>query len=401
MRVASIGGGPAGLYFAILMKKADPAHHITVFERNRPQDTFGFGVVFSDATGDNLADADRDTYDAMMAQCARWDDIEIHYHGNTLTSTGHGFSGLSRQTLLEVLCARCEELGVDLRFGHEVTDIESVRDADLVLGADGFNSVVRARYEDHFNPQVDWRPNRFVWLGTTRPFPAFTFYFKTNEHGLWRVHAYQYASGRSTFIVEATEETWCAAGMDHVSENETLAFCEALFADELEGHRLETNLSIWRRFPTLKTECWRHENVVLVGDAAHTAHFSIGSGTKLAMEDAVSLTQALHANNSVAAALEAYEEDRRPAVESLQRAAQISLQWFEDTERYMDFEPTQFAFNLLTAYSSPGLQRPDLYYADACFFFDHCMKRYSRHVALLHDYGLFEFTVLVRKPDHE
>ncbi len=348
MRVASIGGGPAGLYFAILMKKANPAHHITVFERNRPEDTFGFGVVFSDATGNNLADADRGTYDAMMAQCARWDDIEIHYHGNTLTSTGHGFSGLSRQTLLEVLCTRCEELGVDLRFGHEVTDVESVRDADLVLGADGFNSLVRARYEDHFKPQVDWRPNRFVWLGTTRPFPAFTFYFKANEHGLWRVHAYQYASGRSTFIVEATEETWCAAGMDHVSENETLAFCEALFADELEGHRLEANLSIWRRFPTLKTECWRHENVVLVGDAAHTAHFSIGSGTKLAMEDAVSLTQALHDNDSVTAALEAYEEDRRPAVESLQRAAQISLHWFEDTERYMDLEPTQFAFNLLT-----------------------------------------------------
>ncbi|MBI4420206.1 MAG: bifunctional salicylyl-CoA 5-hydroxylase/oxidoreductase [Gemmatimonadetes bacterium] len=343
-----MGGGPAGLYLAILMKKADPAHEITVLERHRWDDTFGFGVVFSDATQDNLAEADRDTYAEMARHFAHWDDIDIHYNGRVITSTGHGFSGLSRQALLAVLARRCEDLGVCLEVGTAVRDPSVYAAADLVLGADGFNSTVRQRYGAHFQPSVDWRANRFVWLGTTRPFPAFTFYFKRDPHGLWRVHAYQYEPGHSTFIVEATEPTWRAAGMDTASEDETIAFCEALFRDELQGHLLLKNRSIWRTYGTVKSTHWSHRNVVLLGDAAHTAHFSVGSGTKLAIEDAIALAQALTHHRDLPTALAVYEAARRPAVESLQRAAQVSMQWFEDTERYMTLEPLQFAFNLLT-----------------------------------------------------
>jgi anthraniloyl-CoA monooxygenase len=348
MKIACVGGGPAGLFFAALIKRADPGHDVTLYERNRLDDTFGFGVVFSDATEEALAHADPEVTRAMAAASHRWDDIEIHYHGATLTSTGHGFSGLSRRTLLEILASRCRELGVCLRFEREVRDPDELADADLVLAADGANSVVRERWRDRFQPTVDVRPNKFVWFGTTRPFPAFTFYFKPDAHGLWRVHAYQYEPERSTFIVEAREATWRAAGLDGATEEETIAFCERLFADELRGHRLLSNRSIWRSFPTIRNAHWSHGRVALAGDAAHTAHFSVGSGTKLAMEDAIALANALRAHDDVPAALAAYEAARRPAVESLQRAAQASLQWFEDTERYMDLEPLQFAFTLLT-----------------------------------------------------
>jgi anthraniloyl-CoA monooxygenase len=348
MRIVSIGGGPAGLYFAILMKQADPAHDVLVLERNRPGDTFGFGVVFSEATQENLQQADPETFDAMARQSARWDDIEIHYRGTLTRSTGHGFSGLSRRTLLEILARRARELGVRLETGKEVTDPAPYLDADLVLGADGANSAIRDRYANHFRPTIDWRPNRFVWLGTTRPFPAFTFYFKHDSHGLWRVHAYQYERGHSTFIVETREETWRAACLDRASEQDTITFCQALCAEELEGHALQQNRSVWRSFGTVKNARWHHRNIVLLGDAAHTAHFSVGSGTKLAMEDAIVLARALREQRAVPDALEAYEAERRPAVESLQRAAQVSLEYFENTERYLHLEPIQFAFNLLT-----------------------------------------------------
>ncbi len=348
MKVACIGGGPAGLFFALLMKKADPGHDVTVYERNRLADTFGFGVVFSDATEEALAYGDREVTDAMAAQCHRWDDIEIHYRDAVITSTGHGFSGLSRKTLLRILSERCRGLGVRLCLEHEIADPEALRDHDLVVAADGVSSAVRERYREAFRPSVDVRPNRFVWLGTDKPFPAFTFYFKRDRHGLWRVHAYQYEPGRSTFIVEAPEATWRAAGMDRADEAGTLRFCEQLFADELAGHRLLSNRSVWRAFPTIRNELWHHGNMVLIGDAAHTAHFSVGSGTKLAMEDAITLAGLLKTSAGIPTVLAAYEEVRRPAVESLQRAAQASLQWFEDTERYMDLEPLQFAFTLLT-----------------------------------------------------
>ena len=348
MKAVCIGGGPAGLFFAILLKKADPRHEVQVYERNQLEDTFGFGVVFSDATEEALAHADPKVIEAMAARCHRWDDIEVHYRGETLTSGGHGFSGLSRKALLQILADRCREVGVKLCFQREVTDPEQVRDADLVVASDGVNSTVRERYREEFRPTADVRPNRFVWFGTTKPFPAFTFYFKDDPHGLWRVHAYQYDATHSTFIVEAREETWRAAGLERADEAGTIAFCERLFADELAGHKLLSNRSIWRSFPTIRNERWWHGNVVLVGDAAHTAHFSVGSGTKLAMEDSIALVDALARHADVPSALAAYEAARRPAVESLQRAAQASLQWFEDTERYMKLEPLQFAFTLLT-----------------------------------------------------
>ena len=348
MKINVVGGGPAGLYAAILMKGARQSHEITVYERNRPDDTFGFGVVFSDATMAELGDAEPYVYREIAAAFAHWDDIDIHYGGRVLASGGHGFAGLSRMRLLQILQRRAEHLGVPVHFETEVGDLEACRDADVVLAADGVNSLVRERYAEHFGPSLDFRPNRFVWLGTTRPFDAFTFYFRENEHGLWRVHAYQYEEGKATFIVEAREDTWVASGLAVEDEDATARFCEELFAEELGGHPLLKNRSHWRRFPTVTNAAWSHENVVLMGDAAHTAHFSVGSGTRIAMLDGIALTEALERESNVACALAAYEEERRGPVESLQRAAQASLQWFEDTERYMRLEPTQFAFTLLT-----------------------------------------------------
>jgi anthraniloyl-CoA monooxygenase len=328
------------------MKKADASHDIRVVERNRADDTFGFGVVFSDATMSGIAEADSEAYAEISQHLVHWDDIEVNYGGERLTSTGHGFSGVSRHTLLRVLQEQALGVGVRLQYEHEVSSLDEFRGADLIVASDGANSTVRRLLEPAVRTSLDLRPNRFVWLGTTKPFPAFTFYFKRNRDGVWRVHAYQYAPGRSTFIVECRDETWRSSAMDRASEDETAAFLEDLFADELSGHRLVTNRSIWRQFPTIRTHPWSSGNVVLLGDAAHTAHFSVGSGTRMAMEDAVALR-----NSLVQAGLngrDGYEAARRPQVESLQRAAQASLQWFEDTERYMNLAPLQFTFSLLT-----------------------------------------------------
>ncbi|HEX8027317.1 MAG TPA: FAD-dependent monooxygenase, partial [Vicinamibacterales bacterium] len=349
MKIVSIGGGPAGLYLSIQMKGADPAHDITVIERNRADDTFGFGVVFSDETVQNFAEADRPTYDAITRAFAHWTDIDIHYNGTVLTSTGHGFAGMSRKRMLNILQRRAQELGVNLKFETDVTDLAPYRSADLILAADGVNSWIRAKYADAFGPTLDWRRNKFVWLGAKMQLPAFTFIFKRNEHGLFRVHAYQYDKEYSTFIVECTEETWKRAGLDKADEDQTIAYCADLFRDELKGAKLIKNRSLWRTFPTVKNKHWHHENIVLMGDAAHTAHFSIGSGTKLAMEDAIALAGALKKYRKVDDALDAYEIDRRPGVDAVQRAAQVSLQWFEETERYAGrMEPVQFAFSMLT-----------------------------------------------------
>ncbi|MEO1335452.1 MAG: FAD-dependent monooxygenase, partial [Myxococcota bacterium] len=345
----SIGGGPAGLYFSILMKRRFPRHEIVVLERNRADDTFGFGVVFSDATLEGLQAADPESYAAIRSAFAHWDDIDVYFGEHMCRSTGHGFAGLARQTLLEILGQRALDLGVDVRYETEVDDVAALASSyDLVLAADGVNSAIRDRFADQFRPTVDWRPNRFVWLGTTHPFPAFTFFFKSNEHGLWRVHAYRYTEGKSTFIVECTEDTWKAAGLQDTSETETVAYCANLFARELKGHRLIPNRSVWRQFPTVQNDRWWHDNIVLVGDAAHTAHFSIGAGTKLALEDAIALADAVTEHPSLAAAFTAYEAERRPVVESIQRAAQVSLEWFENTERYTSLDPKTFTFSLLT-----------------------------------------------------
>ena len=349
MKINCLGGGPAGLYFAILMKKARPDAEIRVVERNRADDTFGFGVVFSDATLENFAAADQPTYERITSSFAHWDDIAIHFKGEVLTSTGHGFSGMSRKLMLTILQERCAELGVILDFETEIADPDAYRDADLVLAADGVNSTVRAHYEDKFAPDIDWRPNYFSWLGTTRPFPAFSFYFKESDHGLWRIHAYQYMDGYSTFIPECTAETFTATGLAVDDEDGTVAYLEDLFAEELDGHPLIKNRSTWRNFPNVRCRRWHFDNVVLVGDAVHTAHFSIGSGTKLAMEDVIELAEALADHDQVGQALAAYEDRRRPTVESTQRAAQTSLRWFETTERYYrKLEPIQFGFSLLT-----------------------------------------------------
>ncbi len=369
MRILVLGGGPSGLYFSILMKRLDPAHEVVVWERNRADDTFGFGVVFSDQTIAEVESADPVTYAAITDRFVRWDEIDVHYGGTLVRSTGHGFRGMSRRTLLTVLQEEAAGLGVDLHFETEFGGFtarhpsageaiegrggRSTREVDpsewdLVLAADGVNSMVREQWTHHFQPTVDVRPNRFVWLGTTRPFPAFTFYFRENEHGLWRVHAYQYEPGRSTFIVECTESTWRAAGLEGVTEEESVAYCAELFEEELEGHELIANRSVWRSFPTVRCARWSHDNVVLVGDAAHTAHFSVGSGTRMGMLDAIALRDSLAASDAVPEALATYEEERRPAVESLQRAAQASLEWFEATERYTALDPIQFAFSLLT-----------------------------------------------------
>ena len=305
MKVAIVGAGPAGLYLAILLKRDDPSHQVTVYERNRVEDTFGFGVVFSDETLENVGEADPETNQAMAAAAARWEDIEIHYRGTVMRSTGHRFSGLERKTLLELLARRAQSLGVEVHWQREIRDLSDcgLPAADLIVAADGAASLIRDRLSDQFQPHLDWRRNRFVWLGSTRPFPAFTFYFKPSPAGLWRTHAYQYAPGRSTFIVEAREETWKASGLDENDEQGTVAYLEQLFKDELQGHPLLANRSIWRRFPTVRNARWHSGNVVLLGDAAHTAHFSVGSGTKLAMEDAIALAAALKVERSIPDAL--------------------------------------------------------------------------------------------------
>ncbi|HET7505649.1 MAG TPA: FAD-dependent monooxygenase [Kofleriaceae bacterium] len=351
MKIACIGGGPAGLYLGILVKRSAPEHEVVIFERNRPADTFGFGVVFSDATLGNLAAADPETHAAITSRFARWDDIEIQVGGDVLRSTGHGFCGLERKALLQILQERAQALGVRVEFEHEVRSLHEVAQAhrpDLIVACDGVASWVRDALAAELRPEVDVRPNKFVWLGCTVPYQAFTFVFKDTPHGMFRVHAYRYHEHGSTFIVECREDTWRRAGLAEADEDRTVAILEDVFAAELSGHRLIKNRSIWRSFPTVRCGKWHAGNVVLVGDAAHTAHFSIGSGTKLAMEDAIVLRDELLATRDASAALATYEARRRPEVEALQTAAQASLEWFEGTERYAKMAPVQFTYSLMT-----------------------------------------------------
>ena len=340
MRIAIAGGGPGGLYLSILLKRLDPAHEVAVYERNAPDDTFGFGVVFSDETLGAFEAADPESYAEITRRFARWTEIDVHYGGEVVTSGGHGFSAMGRMELLNLLQRRAADLGVELHFKTEVAELEG----DVVVAADGVNSTLRRRHADSFQPSLDVRRCKYVWFGTDLVFDAFKFFIKQTPHGVLQVHGYPYSDARSTFIVETTEETWSGLGLD---ERDPLEACEELFADVLDGHRLIANKSQWINFTTVRNASWRHENVVLLGDAAHTAHFSIGSGTKLAMEDAISLAWHLR-EHDVPAALEAYETERRAIVESTQRAAQGSLEWFEGLGRYTHQDPLTFAFNLLT-----------------------------------------------------
>lgn len=347
-KVIALGAGPAGLYASLLLKKQRPDAEITVLERNPPDATYGFGVVFSERTLAALREADQPTHQAIVDEFVLWDAITVHHRGEAIRVGGQGFAGMSRRSLLDLLQRRCRELGVELRFEHEVGDVAALDDADLVLAADGVNSLLRLAHEDAFRPEIEWGATRYIWLGAPLVLDSFTFAFRENEHGLFRAHAYPYDAEMSTFIVECPEATWRRAGLDQASEDESVAYCEALFAPELRGASLVANRSLWLSFPTLRTAHWHRGNLVLLGDAAHTAHFSIGSGTKLAMEDAAALSGALERHGDLAAALAEYELERKPVVDRFQAAAADSRTYFEDIERYRDFDPIQFTFYLLT-----------------------------------------------------
>jgi len=361
MRITCIGGGPAGLYFALLMKRQNPGHEVTVLERNRAGDTFGWGVVFSDQTLAALREADPQTAEQILQSFNHWDDIAVHIDGRTMVSGGHGFCGIGRRKLLDILRDRCEQLGVAIRYETEVVDDADI-DADLIIAADGLNSRLRQKYAATYQPDIDLRQCRFVWLGTTKLFDAFTFDFQKTEWGWFQAHAYRFDETHSTFIVETPEPVWKAAGLEDMSKEDGIAFCERLFAKVLDGHPLISNAAHlrgsaqWIRFPRVVCKRWVHHNgrapVVLMGDAAHTAHFSIGSGTKLALEDAIALARDIECHGggveSLSSALDEYEATRSIEVLRIQNAARNSTEWFENVDRHARLAPEQFAYSLLT-----------------------------------------------------
>ena len=358
MRIAVVGGGPGGLYFSALAKQLNPRHEITVWERNAPDDTFGFGVVFSDETLGGIEHADTAIFDAMEREFARWDDIDVHYRGTVITSGGHGFAAMSRQRLLGILQQRCAQLGVRILFRAPAPDpVRLSAGYDLVVAADGANSQIRTAFAGAFQPSLEARRCKYIWLGTDLVFDAFKFYVLDTPWGAMQVHGYPYSRDASTFILELHDDVWRRAGFaDRTagplppghSDESSIALIRDLCADVLAGHKIIGNNSRWVNFTTVRCATWRHRNIVLLGDAAHTAHFSIGSGTKLAMEDALALAACLHEHPDAPAALTAYEAERQPVVASTQRAAQASLEWFENIGQYTDQDPAQFAFNIIT-----------------------------------------------------
>ena len=370
MKIVSIGGGAAGLYFGILMKKQDPSHEITVIERNRPYDTFGWGVVFSDSTLGNFVRADEPTARKILGSFNHWDDIDVRINGKNFISGGHGFCGIGRKRLLNILQERAEELGVKLIFETDIKDDQQIAkeyNADIVIAADGLNSFIREKYKETFKPDIDVRKCRFVWLGTKKMFKDFTFIFKKTEFGWFQAHVYQFDGDTSTFIVETPEDVWLKAGIDKMEQEEAIAYLEKLFAEDLEGAKLMSNAAHlrgsanWIKFPRVICENWIQWNdidgkkvpVILMGDAAHTAHFSIGSGTKLAMEDAIELSRSFadnadNAGNGIDAVLDSYVANRSVEVIKIQNAARNAMEWFEEIERYTNLPEEQFNFSLLT-----------------------------------------------------
>ncbi len=348
MKIAILGAGPAGLYSGLLIKKANPSHAITIIERNAADVTYGWGVVFSDRTLASFQRADYRTYEQITGHFVIWDDIDVYYRSEKISCAGHVIASISRKRLLNILQSRCRELGIDLRFGHEINDPAELEGFDLLIAADGINSIVRKNYASQFKPNIELGRARYIWLGADKVLDAFTFIFCENEHGLFQVHSYPFSGTTSTFIVECDEASWLKAGLDKADEAQSLAYCQQLLADNLHGAGLLSNNSKWINFPTLKTRHWHFQNMVLLGDSAHTAHFSIGSGTKLAMEDAIALASALEQRHDLETALNEYELERKPVVEVFQKAAQESQTYFETIKRYLGLDPMQFTFQLLT-----------------------------------------------------
>ncbi len=349
MKITIIGGGPAGLYFALLMKKRNPAHEVTVVERNGPDDTFGWGVVFSDKTLSYLKENDEESYVDITNSFETWDNVDVVHRDQKITIRGNKFSGIARIELLHILQKRCEALGVRLRFLTEVADVQSLSGYDLLVGADGINSTVRQTYAEFFQPSLSVRKNKYIWYGTNQLFHGLTLTFRENEAGVFAAHSYKFNKRTSTFIVECDQETWAQAGFERMGDEETRAYLAGVFANDLHGYPLLSNNSKWINFVNVKNEHWSHHNVVLLGDALHTAHFSIGSGTKLALEDAIALYKSFEEMpEDVEAALREFERVRKPIIEEYQEAAHESLIWFENVRDYMSLSPLPFAYKLMT-----------------------------------------------------
>lgn len=349
MKITVIGGGPGGLYFSILTKKAMPHCQIDIYERNKPDDSFGFGVVFSDETLGEFLKRDMQSYELIRSKFAYWDDIIIARDGESVNIAGNGFCGCSRKTLLQLLQQRCLEEGVNLHFEQNVDDLSQFADSDIILATDGIGSAIRTQYQHEFGSKVELKKNRFVWMGSTKPLDAFTYFFRSTPHGTIVAHSYQYEEGMSTWIFECSDETWQKHGFEVTNEADTMSKIAEIFAEELDGHPLISNKSYWRQFPHVTNQNWYYNNIVLLGDAKATAHYSIGSGTKLAMDSAIGLSDAVIANpNDVQAAFAQYDKTRRNTVEMIQYAAIVSLDWFENMDRHMQHSFQQFAFGCMT-----------------------------------------------------